>query len=185
MNDGEAIQRLKRGDISGLEHLVSRYQVKAMRAAFLITRDELQAEDVVQDTFLAIYQHIHSFDERRPFEPWFMRSVCRNAIKATQRQARFVPIEADDAAALIDRLAELESSPEAQAETMELQRRLWSAMQRLSLRQRAVIVQRYYLGMNEREMSDELTISRGTVKWLLNAARQRLRNLLAPERSLP
>lgn len=183
MNDSDAIQRLKRGDIGGLEQLVLRYQSKAIRAAFLIVHDEPLAEDVVQDTFLAIYRHVRSFDECRPFEPWFMRSVCHNAIKAAQHQARHLPIETDDGESLFDQLTELENSPEAQAEIAELQHKVWSALQRLSPRQRAAIVQRYYLGLTEREMSDELTISRGTVKWLLNAARQRLRDLLAPERS--
>jgi RNA polymerase sigma-70 factor (ECF subfamily) len=56
-------------------------------------------------------------------------------------------------------------------------------MQNLSSRQRAVIVQRYFLEMSEREMADELRTAPGTVKWLLNAARARLRNLLGSERS--
>jgi RNA polymerase sigma-70 factor (ECF subfamily) len=185
MNDSEAIQRLKKGDISGLEHLVLRYQVKAIRAAFLIVHDEHQAEDVVQDTFLTSYQRIRSFDERRPFEPWLMRSVCHNAIKAAQRQAKNVSIDAEDGAALIDRLADWDNTLEAQVERAELRRRLWATLQRLSPRQRAAIVQRYYLDMNEREMSEALTVSHGTVKWLLNAARRRLRDLLNLERSLP
>ncbi len=58
MDDLQAIQRLKRGDISGLESLVLRYQGKAIRAAFLITHDEQLAQDVVQDVFLYIYHHI-------------------------------------------------------------------------------------------------------------------------------
>jgi RNA polymerase sigma-70 factor (ECF subfamily) len=183
MNDSDAIQRLKRGDIGGLEQLVLRYQSQALRAAFLIVHDESLAQDVVQDTFLAIYRHIRSFDESRPFEPWFMRSVCHNAIKAAQRRARYSPIEADDDESLFDQLVEFENLPEAQVEAAELQHRVWTALRRLSPRQRAVIVQRYYLNLTEREMSDELVISRGTVKWLLSAARQRLRDLLAPERS--
>ncbi len=184
MSDNDAIHRLKHGDISGLEHLVLRYQVKAIRAAFLITHDERQAEDVVQDTFVMIYQRIQSFDERRPFEPWFMRSACRNAIKAAKRQAKAVSLDAADET-LLDQLTTMADSPETRAENAELRNQVWSALQHLSPRQRAAIVQRYYLGMTEQEMSDELTISRGTIKWLLNAARQRLHDLLKPARSLP
>ncbi len=50
MDDSQAIQRLKDGDIGGLEYLVVRYQAKAVRAAYLVTYDETLAEDVVQDT---------------------------------------------------------------------------------------------------------------------------------------
>ena len=54
-------------------------------------------------------------------------------------------------------------------------------MQSLSPRQRAVVVQRYFLDMSEREMAAKLEIAPGTVKWLLNAARTRLRALLRKE----
>ena len=50
-------------------------------------------------------------------------------------------------------------------------------------RQRAVAVQRYYLEMSETEMSEALNVTPGTVKWLLHAARTRLRTLLGWQRS--
>ena len=53
MDETQAIQRLKNGDISGLEFLVARHQVKAVRTAYLITRDLGLAEDIVQDSFLS------------------------------------------------------------------------------------------------------------------------------------
>lgn len=62
MDDTQAIRRLKRGDTGGLEILMEKYQVKAARAVFLITQDELIAQDVVQETFIRIYERIHQFD---------------------------------------------------------------------------------------------------------------------------
>jgi len=50
----KAIQRLKHGDMNGLETLVYVFQTKAVRVAFLITQDEPAAEDIVQDTFIRI-----------------------------------------------------------------------------------------------------------------------------------
>jgi RNA polymerase sigma-70 factor (ECF subfamily) len=58
-----------------------------------------------------------------------------------------------------------------------------AAMDRLSSRQRAAVVQRYFLGMTEKEMADTLEAAPGTVKWLLNAARTRLRELLHERRA--
>lgn len=49
MEDLQAIRRLKRGDMGGLECLIARYQEKALRTAFLVTHDEPMAEDIVQD----------------------------------------------------------------------------------------------------------------------------------------
>jgi RNA polymerase sigma-70 factor (ECF subfamily) len=178
MTEQEAIQRLKRGDISGLEFLVSRYQVKAVRAAYLITRDAGLAEDVVQDTFLQAYRSISRFDMARPFEPWFMRSVVNASVKIMQRSVRQIEVgdEADES--IFVELAARFESVEAQVESIEVQNQTWDAMQKLSPRQRAVVVQRYFLEMSEKEMAEESGSSVGTVKWMLNAARERLRALI-------
>jgi RNA polymerase sigma-70 factor (ECF subfamily) len=179
VNEQEAIQRLKAKDINGLEFLVMCYQVKAIRTAYLITRDSSLAEDVVQDSFLQAYRSITGFDSSRPFEPWFMRSVVNAAVKVMQRSANQVQV-GDDADESI--FAEMDSRVESRVESIEIQNHIWDAMQKLSPRQRAVIVQRYFLELSEKEMAEESGSAVGTIKWLLNAARERLRKLLT-ERS--
>jgi RNA polymerase sigma-70 factor (ECF subfamily) len=178
MDEQQAIQRLKNGDIRGLEFLVMRYQVRAVRAAYLITRDLALAEDVVQDTFLQVFRSIGRFDATRPFEPWFMRSVVNAAVKAMQRSARQLQVGDEAQEALLAEWAARVESVEAQVESIEFQNQIWDALQKLSPRQRAVIVQRYFLEMSEKEMAEEAGTTAGTVKWLLNAARKRLRGLL-------
>jgi RNA polymerase sigma-70 factor, ECF subfamily len=178
MDEQRAIQRLKRGQVSELEFLVSRYQVKAVRTAYLITRDLGLAEDVVQDCFIQVHRSIHHFDETRPFEPWFMRSVVNASVKMLQRSARQVQTGDETDETLFAELAARVESVEEQVESIEIQNEIWDAMQKLSPRQRAVVVQRYFLEMNEKEMAEEAGSSVGTVKWMLNAARERLRGLL-------
>lgn len=182
MDEQQAIQRLKNGDISGLEYLVTQYQVQAVRAAFLITRDPGLAEDIVHDAFLHAYRAISSFDATRPFKPWFMRSVVNSSVKHMQRSARQVEVEGQTGESVLADLARRVESVESQVESIEVQDQIWAALQSLSPRQRAVIVQKYFLGMSEAEMADQSETARGTIKWLLNAARERLRDLLA-ERS--
>ena len=178
MDEHQAIQRLKQGDISGLEFLVARHQVKAVRTAYLIIRDLGLAEDVAQDSFLQAFRSIRGFDSTRPFEPWFMRSVVNASVKMMQRSAKQVEIgdEADES--LFAELAAKVESVEEQVESIEVQKQIWDAMQKLSPRQRAVIVQRYFLEMSEKEMAEEAGSAVGTVKWMLNAARERLRGLI-------
>lgn len=178
MNEQEAIQRLKNHDIGGLELLVHKYQVKAVRTAYLITQDIGLAEDIVQDCFIQAYRAIRGFDATRPFEPWFMRSVVNAAVKMMQRSARQVEVgdEADET--LLAELAEKVESVESQVESLEVQRQIWDAIKKLSPRQRAVIVQRYYFAMSEVEMAKESGTATGTIKWLLATARERLRGLL-------
>ena len=177
----KAIQRLKGADMSGLERLVQCYQAKAVRIAFLITQDEPAAEDVVQDTFIRITQRIRYFDQSRPFEPYLMHSVVNAALNAARQANKPVVLKDDysEVEAILSRAA----SPEAQVEAGQLTQEILAAISELSPRQRAVIVQRYYLEMSEKEMADALHSAPGTIKWLLNAARTRLRDLLRSERS--
>lgn len=90
MDEPDAIHRLKRGDIDGLEVLVRRYQLQAVRAASLIVRDPSLAQDVVQTAFVRAYERIGSFDARRPFGPWFLKLVVNDAIRAAARRSREV-----------------------------------------------------------------------------------------------
>ena len=183
MHEADAIDRIKAGDIGGLKTLMEVYQVRAVQAAVLITRDRAAAEDIVQNAFLRSYERIAQFDSSRPFGPWFLRMVTNDAIKIASKQKRHVPLDIDDGGIcqqLIEKLNDTTHEPEDLVQRSELRQAVIEALDKLSPRQRAVIVQRYYLGFSEREMSDELNCAPGTIKWYLNSARERLRKLLIP-----
>ena len=184
MLDKAAVRCLKDGDIGGLEILIARYQVKAIRAAYFVIQDEQIAEDIVQDTFLHIYQHIQGFDENRPFEPYLMRSVVNAALNRTRQGVRETSLEGKDGYRHLEALLSQAVSLESQAELAELKQTILTAIANLPARQRAVIVQRYYLEMSEEEMATTLEAAPGTVKWLLHTARTRLRELLGSQRSV-
>ncbi|MGB7872889.1 MAG: sigma-70 family RNA polymerase sigma factor [Anaerolineales bacterium] len=95
MDDREAVRLMKNGEISGLESLVKRYQVRAARAAFFVTHNEALSEDIVQETFIRLYQRIRQFDETRPFEPYLMRSVVHAALNAVRQDKKVVSLDAD------------------------------------------------------------------------------------------
>jgi RNA polymerase sigma-70 factor (ECF subfamily) len=173
-----AIHRLKRGDIGGLEVLIARYQVKAIRAAFLIVHDEALAEDIVQDTFIRFYQSAGHFDELRRFEPYFMRGVVNASLNALEKESRVVALGSDDSS-VIEPMLDRAASVETQVEALQLKQQILSYLSDLPPRQRVAIVQRYYLEMSEQEMADALDAAPGTIKWLLHSARTRLRSLLS------
>ncbi len=178
MEESEAIARLKAGDIGGLEPLVRAYQVRAIRAAFLICHDRALAEDIVQSAFVRAYERIAQFDATRPFGPWFVQSVVNDALKAAARQGRTSPLDwdgaDDDSLPLIDP----GPTPEEQLEAAETHAAIGAALAHLSPEQRAAIVLRYYAGLSESEMTARLHAPPGTIKWRLHAARHRLRTLL-------
>ncbi len=183
MEERQAIAHLKQGDPGGLEVLVRKYQVQAARTVYLIVRNRALAEDIVQAAFLRAYERIAQFDPKRPFGPWFLRSVVNDAVKAVTRQERQIslesPTEGEDLT-LADLLADPNPGPDALVETAEVRRAVWEALGQLPATQRAAIVLRYYLDFSEAEMTDKLDSPPGTIKWRLHAARERLRALLSP-----
>ena len=181
MDEFEAIRLLRGGNAGGLEFLVTRYQRKAVQTAFLITRDQGLAEDAAQEVFVRLLtRRIPNYDPRRDFEPYLMRSVVNAALNLVEKTHRWQSLPGEGAEARLEALFQRAGSaqPEQQAESAELKREIYAALGQLSPRQRAAIVQRYYLEMSEQEMAQALDAPPGTVKWLLNAARKRLNGIL-------
>lgn len=183
MDEAEAISRLKGGDIVGLETLVRVYQGRALRTAYLITRDTQLAEDVTIDAFLRAYERIRQYDTERPFGPWFLRIVVNLARRRATQYARDLAMPDEDLAGeniVESTLASAQVGPHEAAERAELRAAVWDALGRLTPAQRATVVQRYYLDLSEREIAARLDCSVGTVKWRLHTARQRLARWLRP-----
>ena len=178
MDDRKAIRQLKEGNIGGLEYLIARYQQKGLRAAYLITSNLSLAEDAVQESFIRIYEKIQFFDSERPFEPYFLRCVVNTAINGNKKTSRWCTLEDDPELEQLSDLFDQTISVENHIEYMQLREKIQNALAFLSPQQRAVVVQRYYLNMSEQEMADTLQVAPGTIKWLLNKARKRLRSLI-------
>jgi RNA polymerase sigma-70 factor (ECF subfamily) len=176
MEEREAVARLKRGDVSGLEALVRLYQMQALDASYLVSRDYALAEDIVQASFLRAYERIHQFDGARPFGPWFLRSVV-NSTLTTLTNRRDLSLEAQTGEAV--ELPSPDPGLEEMLEAAETREEVMAALDRLSPGQRAAIVMRYYLDLSDAEVSHKLDIPPGTVRRRLHDARQRLRRLLA------
>ena len=176
MDERDAIERMKRGDIGGLEVLVRRYQAPALKVAFLTGGDRALAEDVVQAAFLRAYERIAQFDAGRPFGPWFLRSVVNDTLKVVTRR-RHLSLDAapsTDGAPLVSHDPDLDDLLAA-AETKEA---VWAALEQLAPAQRAAVVARYYLDLSDTETARRLDCPPGTVRRRLSDARQRLRRLL-------
>ncbi len=181
MEERSAIERLKRGDVDGLEPLTRGHYARCVRAAYLVLRDRETAEDVVQGAFARLPERIRTFDETRPFGPWFSKMVVNDAVKAALKRERTASFYQGDAEELISRMADPARGPQEAAEDSEVRRRVWGALEQLPPVQRAVIVQRYYLGMSEAEMAGSAASPPGTIKSRLNTARRSLSKLLRPQ----
>ena len=178
-----SIDRLKQGKLDGMEALVRIYQVQAVYTAYLIVQDLKLAEDIVQDCFLKAATKIDQFDARRSFKPWFLRIVINAAIKTAERQRRFVRLDAEEyecTLPIVDWMLDPKPGPDQIIETEETRQLVWKALGQLSPEQRAAVIMRHFLEMNETEMAQELQRPLTTVRWRLLAARRRLRENLRP-----
>lgn len=185
ITETQAIARLKRGDLSGLEMLVQQYQVKAVHAAVLVIHDRELAEEIVQNSFFQAVQRIDQFDARRPFGPWFLKSVINAAIQEANRQKRMISLDgAPDESVLeataraAEWLIDPNRCPEDLVETEDLYHSVWNALDQLPANQRAAIVMRYLQGSSEAEITQSFQRPLTTIKWWLHAARERMRHIL-------
>ncbi|KPL83736.1 hypothetical protein SE15_00205 [Thermanaerothrix daxensis] len=185
MEENEAIQRLKQGDISGLEYLVRQYQTKAIRSAYLIVRDVNLAEDIVEEAFLQVYRCIHQFNAQRAFEPWFMKIVLNMSRRAAHNRKRYCSLEDESNEERRVHNPPEFKRPEESLEYTELLNALWQALGALTPEQRTALVQRYYLNLSEAEIASHWGIALGTLKWRLHIARKRLRQFLQREEINP
>jgi RNA polymerase sigma-70 factor (ECF subfamily) len=183
MEERQAIARLQQGDLNGLEVLVKRYQVQAVQAASLIVQDKALAEDIVQNAFIVAAEKIQQYDPQRPFGPWFFRSVVNASIKAAKARQRLVSLEEKREvgdAPLAELLADTRPQPDEWFEREEIREQVWQALDRLPVDQKAVIVMRYFLDMNESDMTEQLQRPKSTIKYLLREAKKHLRRFLTP-----
>ena len=176
-----SISRLKQGDLNGLEVLVNRYQVRAVRAAYLILYDHQLAEDIAQTAFIKAAERIHQFDDERPFAPWLFRIVVNDALKLAKKLERDVSMDEQldvPAAQITKWLTNPDPGPEIMVEEMQLRESILTAIRSLPPEQRSVIVMRYYLDLSLADMSKKWDRPLSTIKWWLRDARRRLRGLM-------
>jgi RNA polymerase sigma-70 factor (ECF subfamily) len=171
----ELVSRARSGDVRAYEELVRAHQGIALRTAFLITRNEAEAEEAAQVGFVKAYASLGSrFDPERPFRPWLLRIVgneARNRLRSAARRGR-LELAAD---ALEEKVS---PSPEAGMVAMERRRELLDAVESLRDSDREVIGMRYFLDLGEAEMAGALGVAPGTVKSRLARALGRLREVL-------
>ena len=180
MEDRNAIARIRQGDLNGLESLVNRYQVQAVRIAYLVLYDRALAEDVAQSAFIKVAERVHQFDETRPFAPWFFRIVVNDALKIARRKKRDIPLEELDepTAQIAQWLIDPNPPPEQAMERKQIRENILKAIQSLPPGQRAAIVMHYFLAMSEADISTKMERPLSTIKWWLRDARRRLSELM-------
>lgn len=173
--DVAAMRRCQQGDASALDELVGRHQLSAVRIAYVLVQDRFIAEDIVQESFLLIYRKSHQFREGAQFTPWFHQVVINTArqhLRAAKRHPeQSLDLRQDSAASRAeDHHEHGESDPSAHMERVETREAVLDILRRLTVKQREVLVLRYYCDYTDNEMARILGVPGGTVRWRLHAA---------------
>ncbi|MEO7351676.1 MAG: SigE family RNA polymerase sigma factor [Marmoricola sp.] len=141
---------------SELEQLHHEHYVRLVRLAVLLLGDVGRAEEVVQDSFVAIYQRLQRGKDLLN-APAYLRQTVVNRSRSTLRHLKVVSRHPRDATL---------TTPGADHDLLRGVRRqaVIDALSRLPRRQREVLAMRYYLDLSEREIAETLGISSGAVK---------------------
>ena len=187
--DLDLVERLRRGDTAALETLMERYTSRVYRLAHGITRNEADAQEVVQDVFLTLFRKIHTFEGRAALGSWLYRVATNAALikRRGQHPEREVPLEPPLPAFLPDGhragerayvRADWSHTPEADLLTQETREILTKAIDSLPDPYRAVLVLRDIEGLSNEEVAQVVGESVPAVKSRLHRARMALREEL-------
>lgn len=174
VSDARLAERVQQGDASAFDELVSRHLQRALGVALRLLGQYEDAEDLVQDAFMAALEKIDTYDSGRDFAPWFYRILVNRCLNARKSRSRRQTVE------LPAEVASTGATPLVETERSELRNHLKRALQLLPERQRTIVTMVDLEGFSSPEIAEILGISDGTVRWHLHQARRVLREALEP-----
>ncbi len=174
----DLLGRVRRGDREAFLLLTRAYQRKVFALAYAFFRNKEDALDLVQETFLRVFQKIDTYQEGRRFEAWLLqvtRNLCIDHYRKNHARRREL-----ECATPVDELPLADAGAEEAVHASDLKDILSRCVERLADRQRTIFVMRHYNQLKNEEIARALDISIGTVKSLHFKAIQNLRVLMEP-----
>lgn len=177
-----SVARQSVDDEAALELLYATHWTALSRLAFLLLQDQGRAEEIVQDVFISASPHLAALHARGEGAAYLRRSVvnrCRSFFRRREVERRY--LSSVGGGADLPGRARGESAEEATIRA-STERAILAAVGALPMRQREVIVLRYYADLSEHQIADVLGISAGAVKSHAHRAVKALRAAVEGER---
>jgi RNA polymerase sigma-70 factor (ECF subfamily) len=194
----ELVAALRAGDEAAFAALVDRYEASLVRLALMYVRDRATAEEVAQETWLAVLNGIDRFEGRSSLKTWLFRILVNRAKTRGQRDARSVPFssiggDGDESSVDPDRFqgegearpggwrqppARWDGDPEERLLAGEARELILNTIDQLPPNQRAVITLRDVEGFSAEEARNVLDVSETNQRVLLHRARSKVRRAL-------
>jgi RNA polymerase sigma-70 factor (ECF subfamily) len=186
-DDADLVDRLRAGDESAFVALVGLYQQRMLRLAEMTVGSRAVAEEVTQDTWLAVVRGVERFEGRSTLKTWLFHILLNRARSTASREVRAGRPE-QNVDERFDRSGAWVTPPEPWADRADdrvvaahLAERVQQLLPQLPDSQRQVVVLRDLEGQSPQDVAAVIGITDGNQRVLLHRGRAQLRQLLAAE----
>lgn len=181
-DEKELLEKAKKGDVGSFETLIESSKKRAFNIAFHLLRNEEDAKDALQESFIKIFKSINSFKGESSFNTWVYRIVSNTCSDMLRKNNKYqytdnVYIDKDNEEQIVE-IKDLSLNPEEMAQRKERLHYILNCLDRLSHEHREVIILRDIRGFSYEEISQILRCSDGTVKSRINRARNNLKQMM-------
>jgi RNA polymerase sigma-70 factor (ECF subfamily) len=186
-SDAELVERAKSGDLHAFEALANRHEQRVYSLALRMLRQEQDAEDVTQQTFLSALENLNGFRGEASFSTWLLRIATYAALKVIRKRKGLETVSLEEATEGTDDsdtvphpeyIADWRQSPEELVHKNEIRRLLDDALAKLDEKHRLVFLLRDVEGLSVKETAEALGLTEANTKVRLLRARLQLRELL-------
>lgn len=188
LSDAELVELARQGGENAIRTLIERNNQRLFRAARSVLRNDSEAEDVVQETYVKAFTALASFRGEASFSTWLTRIALNEAVSRLRRRRKNSDLEALDQAVSADAglvslfpLSLVPLPADTEAARSEMRQMLETAIDGLPEGFRTVFVLRDVEGLSTEETADHLALKPETVKTRLHRARRMLRAVLEEE----
>ncbi len=184
IDNHELVLALRRRDPDAFAALFEAYSDRIFHLALGILKNEAEAEGVVQDTFLTLFEKLNQFEGRAKLSTWLYRVAYNLSIDRLRKKRPVEPLTDEntypnDATFMPAIFTDWRRTPEARFATAEARAELDKAIAALPQRLQTTFILRELEGLSTAETASVLGINPGTVKVQLHRARLLLREHLA------
>ena len=186
MTDSQVVQRFLDGEPRAFGELVDRYDSRLLNFVYRTVGDRERAQDLVQETFVRVYRHLHRFDQSKKFSTWIYTiagNLAKNELRNRSRNplVLFQTIKKNwDADHRPLEWADSSMKPDDLYRKRHLKELVDRAVQQLPEHHRIVFVLRELEGKTYEEIAQITGCNLGTVKSRLNRARNNFARIIGP-----
>jgi RNA polymerase sigma-70 factor (ECF subfamily) len=166
----------QQGSDEAFTNLVETYQKPVYNLCYRMLGEHELAEDAAQETFLRAYQHLHRYDQKRPFATWLLSIAAHYCIdRLRRRKFSMFSMDAEDEEGNTIELPDFDApNPEAESIKGQTKDRVHDLLNVLDATDRAAIIMRYWYDYSEKEIAESLRLSVSAVKSRMHRARKEM-----------